>query len=86
MKKPRRREGYDILIWIDKDGDVVAAAYSASAHGFFKAMDPGYTYGDIVELVASPDDFLKEVPDSLRVGGLHPETNFVSEMKKNSLH
>ena len=60
--------GYDVLIWIDEDGDIVCKAYTPEGDQFLLKLWPTYQKGDIMEIVSSPEEFFAAVPPDLNVG------------------
>lgn len=82
MKLPTARQsrGYDILVWIDEDEDVVAQAYTEEGATFLKSMDGRYNRGDVLEIISHPDEFKRHVPPRLKIGSISPVTNKVSRM------
>lgn len=82
MKLPSEKQakGYDILIWIDEEGDVVCQAYTESGTKFLQTMDQRYILGDVLEIVTHPEVFKKHIPPMLRVGNISPKTKRVSRM------
>lgn len=87
MKLPTKRQsrGYDCLIWIDEDGDVVTCAYTEAGTKFLQQMDKRYRMGDVLEIVSHPEEFKKHVPPVLRVGSISPKSKKVSRMLPQGL-
>lgn len=87
MKLPSKKqaEGYDILIWIDEEGDVVSRAYTDQGTKFLQAMDKRYVQGDILEIISHPEEFKKHLPPMLKVGSISPKTKRVSKMVTQGL-
>ena len=87
MKLPTKKqaEGYDVLIWIDEDGDVVSRAYTSRGEQLLKTMDQRYVLGDVLEIITHPETFKKHVPPTIRVGNIHPKTKKVTRMVTQEL-
>lgn len=79
-------KGYDILVWMDTDGDVVCTSYTKRGNVFLKSIGGKYRAGSIMEIMGEPKEFQELIPPDVRVGLLSPETNKVARMAKNSLH
>lgn len=86
MLRPKKIQGYDILIWCTKDREVLTCAYTKKGVAFLKTLDKDHKRRDIMEIVAMPDEFLAQVPPDVKVGMIHPNTKKVSSAHKNHLH
>jgi hypothetical protein len=64
----RLAAGYDILIWVDGDGDVVCCGYSRDAQDFLRSISANYTNGDILEIISHPDEFFAATPHDFNIG------------------
>lgn len=82
MKLPtdKQARGYDILIWIDEEGDVVCRSYTGSGTDFLQTMDKRYMQGDVLEIISHPEEFKKHLPPKLKVGSISPVTKKVSRL------
>jgi ribosomal protein L21E len=78
--------GYDLLVWMDSDGEVLTRSYTPLGEVVLKAMLKGYKPGDVLEILVSPDEFHQDVPPQTRVGYVDPRTNKVYAMKRQHLH
>jgi hypothetical protein len=40
MRPPSKKEamGYDIMVWVDRDGDIVSRAYTRSGHDALRSI------------------------------------------------
>lgn len=72
MKTPtmKQAKGYDCVVWIDEEGDVVCQAYTPDGTKFLKDIDARYNHGDVLEIVMHPEEFKQHVPPSLKLGAL----------------
>jgi hypothetical protein len=69
---------YDILVWIDEDGDVVCQCQSQRGHEVLQELDPTAEYGDTLQIMCAPEEFERRVPGGLRVGlVMHPSKTVV---------
>lgn len=82
MKLPtsKQAKGYDVLIWIDEEGDVVCRSYTEGGTKFLQTMDKRYLQGDVLEIVSHPEVFKKHIPPMLKVGSISPGTKKVTRM------
>lgn len=87
MKLPSKNQakGYDILIWIDEEGDVVCRSYTENGTKFLQAMDKRYLQGDVLEIISHPEEFKKHIPPMLKVGSISPKSKKVSRMHTQGL-
>jgi hypothetical protein len=79
-------KGYDLLIWVDEEGDVVCFAYTKQGQEFLKQAHEDYKKGDVIEILAHPSDFRKLLPPGIRVGLLNDGFDSVSEFSSAHLH
>ncbi len=72
MRPPSKKEveGYDIVVWVDKDGDIVTRGYTKAGHAALKQFVNEYRTGDIVQIYSSPAEFQADLPPTLAVGML----------------
>ncbi len=68
--------GYDIVIWADDGGRILAKSYTILGEVAFHGLLPDHSMGQIVELddLAHPDDFFGRMPVGIRIGMINPET------------
>jgi hypothetical protein len=87
VKLPTERQarGYDCLIWIDEEGDVVCRAYTDAGTKFLQQMDKRYEKGDVLEIITHPEEFKKHIPPMLKIGSISPNTKKVSRMVTQGL-
>lgn len=79
-------KGYDILIWIDDDGDIVCSSFSPKGFEVMKMMTGGfYTEDTTVIICVHPEEFVSMLPDKTRVGIVSRDHSTVTEMSKNML-
>jgi hypothetical protein len=76
---------FDVTLQLDEDDDLVITAHTPAGEEFIRGLVPVYTPGDAVVIVATPDDFIAEVPPNLSVGLVNPETNKLHQLTKNRL-
>jgi hypothetical protein len=88
MQPPSKREakGFDIVVWKDKDGEIVGRAFTTQGHKALKAFVNEYRKGDIVSIYCHPDEFIAELPKTILVGILSERSKKVVPMNKNHLH
>jgi len=87
MRTPNKRvaQGYDIVVWVDDDGDIVAKAFTKYGHNTLRKFVSDYRNGDIVEIYCDPDQFMKEVDETVSIGTLTTKGEIVL-MGKINLH
>lgn len=87
MKLPTERQakGYDVLVWIDEEGDVVCRAYTDEGTDFLRGMDNRYVRGDVLEIISHPDEFKKHIPPKLKVGSIAPRSRKVTPLVHSML-
>lgn len=78
--------GYDILIWVGEEGEILTQAYSLMGDVVLHSMFDDYSSGDTLEILVSPEDFSEDIPPTARVGYVDPTTNKVHTMRKIGLH
>jgi ribosomal protein L21E len=76
--------GYDIMVWVDRDGDIVSRAYTRSGHDALRSIVNTYEKGDIVQIHYSPPEFVADMPKGLVIGLLTSEG--VKRMNGARLH
>lgn len=81
----RKARGYDVLVWIDQDGDIVTSAYTLRGEQGLKKMEKTYSLGDIMEIFIYPDEFGKMMKD-YRVGFVEFPSKKVRPMQQGRLH
>lgn len=87
MRTPSSREadGFDVVVWVDKDGDIVAKAFSTEGDKALKQYVNDYRKGDIIEIYVPPSQFEADMPQTLRVGLLTTARGVVT-MRTTALH
>lgn len=87
MKLPsdKKAKGYDVLVWIDEEGDIVCRAYTEGGTRFLQAMDKRYIQGDVLEIISHPEEFKKNIPPMLKVGSISPKSKKVTKMSTPGL-
>lgn len=85
MRPPSKTEaeGYDIVVWVDKDGDIVARAFSKPGHSALRAFVNRYRPGDLVQIYCSPEEFEDELPQGIRAGALNSATGKIGPLTKS---
>lgn len=88
MRPPSKAEaeGFDIVVWSDKDGDIVCRAFTPAGDRALRAFVNKYHRGDIVQIYMPPEQFEAELPEGIHVGLLNPRRKKVVAMTKSSLH
>lgn len=88
MRPPSKKEaaGFDIVVWSDDEGDVVARAFTPAGDRALKAFVNKYEKGAIVIIYCHPEEFQQEIPKGTIVGLLSPRAKKVVPMSKNPLH
>ena len=83
MRPPGKSEaiGYDIVVWVDEDGDIVARGFSPLGHKTLRGFVNKYRPGDIVQIYCSPEEFEADIPDGVHVGTLNSTTGKIDSMK-----
>ncbi len=77
--------GFDILIWMEDEGTAKARSYTLYGEIMFNALFPTYKKGEVVDLIMEPDEFIREIPPTCRVGYIHPVDKKVYWMGANPL-
>lgn len=72
--------GYDILVWLDEEMDVVCCGYTEAGETFLRTIYPPYTNGDILEIISHPEEFKASIPFNINVGLRNYRTNKVAPM------
>lgn len=87
MRTPSKRvaKGFDVVVWVDNDGDIVAKAFTPRGHNSLRKFVSDYHNGDIVEIYCDPDAFMKELEDEVALGTLNQHGKVVL-MGKLYLH
>jgi hypothetical protein len=87
MRTPSKRaaKGFDVVVWVDGDGDIVAKGFSDAGHDALRQYVSDYRKGDIVEIYVDPDQFTKDVGENILVGALDGQGKVVA-MDKLRLH
>lgn len=78
--------GYDALVWIDQDGDVVCCAYTEGGARFLRSVLPGYRRGDIMQILSHPDEFTAAIPKKIIIGKVNPDDGKVYTLAHHRLH
>lgn len=88
MQPPSKRQaaGFDIVVWVDKEGDVVCRAFTDPGHKAIRQLVDEYHKGDIVQIYNSPDEFQAEMPDDLAIGMLQRGSKKVVPLSFSRLH
>ena len=88
MQAPTKQKakGYDIVVWIDDDGDIVTKSYTHAGTLTLKAMVPDYEHGYVAQIHCDPKEFMAEVPHLVTVGMLDFSTKKLVPMRVTRLH
>lgn len=86
MRTPsaREAENYDIVVWVDEEGDIVARGFSDTGHTALRRYVNEYQRGDIVQIYVPPKEFEADMPTDLTVGLL--TRSGVRPMRSAHLH
>lgn len=69
---------YDILVWIDDDGDVVCSNLTERGYGFLRTLTTDFEDGQVLQIMCTPEEFANQVPDNVLVGmRMHPSGKVV---------
>lgn len=83
---PKKVKGYDIVIWLDEDGDAVVTPYTPEGITFIRFLFPMWDTFDRVFIIGSPENFFRQVPNSLCVGTINPhDPEMITTVIKNTL-
>lgn len=77
---------WDILVWIDEDGDVVCRAQSSFGLTHLQTMYPNCQTEDILQILCTPDQFRNALPEGMLVGLVMEPNKKVVPMDKIRLH
>lgn len=80
-----KARGYDVLVWIDQDGDIVSSAYTRKGVEALRKMVPAYLDGDIMEILIHPEEF-SHMMKEYRVGFIEYTSKKVMPMEQSRLH
>lgn len=83
---PEMTKDYDIVVWIDEDGDVVFAGFTPAAKAFIDAMYPEFTRFDTLVVEGTPEEFAETICPTLRIGCVQFGTNKVFKLAPGALH
>lgn len=89
MQTPTKEqaEGYDVLIWLDDDGDIMLRAYTEQGEDFLVNYCEDYSRGDLVELSdIHPEEFAVEIPTAVMAGFLNSEDGVIYTLPKPVKH
>lgn len=69
-------KGYDIVIWADDEGNIVAKSYTILGEVAFHGLLPDHRMGQLVIMdeLTQPDDFFRQMPPGIRIGAMNPIT------------
>jgi len=59
-------EQYDVVVWMDSDGDMMTKGFSQAGHDSLKSMSLEYI-GEPIQVLCHPDEFLNHM-GNLKVG------------------
>lgn len=79
-------KGYDLIVWLNEDGEVLTKSYSLMGEVILRGMTPNYEPGDVLEILVHPDEFNRDIPPSARVGYVDPHTNRLRRIDKGLFH
>jgi hypothetical protein len=75
MAKPTKKaaKGFDLVLWVDPEGDVIASPYTKSGEEFIKSISPEWKPGVQMVVMSTPKRFFNLVPSHLTVGMRQPQ-------------
>lgn len=83
---PNDTGAYDILVWIDGDGDVVCKDLTPAGLRCLQRIHPTYNSGQILQILCTPEAFAEVIPEDVLVGlQMHPSKRVVA-MGRPQLH
>lgn len=82
----KEAEGYDVVVWVDNDGDIVARGFTHLGHKQLKGFVNSYHPGDIVQIYCEPDEFIAEFSPETTVGMLNSRTKKIGPYSASRLH
>lgn len=89
MGKPTSEQalGYDLVLWVDSDGDVIATPYTDAGQGFLKRIFPEWKPEMSMIILSTPKRFFRVVPKELTIGlmSMHKQ-GVISTAITNTLH
>ena len=74
---------FDVVVWMDDDGDMMTKGFSQAGHECLRSMSEEYVEEPIL-ILCHPDVFMGHMTNGVRVG-LRTE-QIVCEMNKKHLH
>lgn len=83
---PERVGGYDIVLWIDEDGDTIITPYTEAGRRFIRQLFPTWDPAARTVIIGRPEVFFNTVPEGLAVGAVNPETEMITTVIKKPLH
>jgi len=78
--------GYDIMIWADEGGRILARSHTILGEIILHALMPGHKIGNEVEIEEDPNKFFGGMPPKTKIGLLNPESNDVLLVAFGGLH
>lgn len=69
--------GFDIMIWADEGGRILARSHTLLGEILLHGLMPNHKMGNEVEIEEEPSKFFAEIPRRTRIGLMNPETNDV---------
>ncbi len=78
--------GYDIMIWADEGGRILAQSFTILGEAILHGLSPGHRMGKEIEIIDPPSVFFSEVPKKTRIGLINPETNDAILVALGALH
>lgn len=60
--------GYDIVIWVDKGGRIMANSHTILGEAILHGLLPKHRMGKQVEIKTEPEEFFAGVPQGTKVG------------------
>jgi hypothetical protein len=88
MTKPTAEQsrGFDIMIWADEGGRILARSQSILGEILLHALMPGHKMGNEIEIEEEPSKFFADIPRKTKIGLVNPETNDVLLVAFGGLH
>lgn len=69
-------KGYDIVIWADKGGSIIAKSFTILGEVAFHGLLPNHRMGEkvILDELVQPDDFFRQMPPGIKIGTKNPKS------------
>jgi hypothetical protein len=79
-------KGYDIMIWADEGGRILARSHTILGEIILHALMPGHKMGNEIEIEEDPNKFFGDMPPKTKIGLMNTETKNVQIVVFGGLH